>query len=410
MLTRDEVVDAYFRLLKRTPETDDVINAHCATHRELSSLLSSIYESEEYKSKQGTQEVEPCLRHPKTLTRDQVIRIYKDLLRRQPESENAIATQLIAHDTAEDLERTVRQSEEYQCLQIFSSKRKIQFAEIDAEVEILERLSREDNAQYSARLNDFWLDLKPIDAPPSSEEYAQWVMATYSKIANRSYGTSNEITNYDVDIYSKRPVPYISGDAKAIGDQLMAVGHVIHSMNLPANSSILEFGFGWGNTTVQLAMSGYAVKGIDISPYFVEIASRRTKALGFDLDLSVGNFFDIETVDDMFDAVLFFECFHHCSDHVRLLKAIPNVLKPGGKLVLAGETINNGLPYPWGVNPDGQAIYCIRRFGWLELSFRENYILELLDQLGWNVEKHNFINAIGVTYIATRKSQIMEKQ
>ncbi|MGJ7511781.1 class I SAM-dependent methyltransferase [Variovorax sp. GT1P44] len=200
-----------------------------------------------------------------------------------------------------------------------------------------------------------------------------------------------------------RPYPYSTGDAKIIGDQLMAVGHVIQSMSLKRAARVLEFGFGWGNTTVQLALSGYQVTGIDITPSFVELVQRRAGTLGLDVDASVGTFFDVEHMEQQFDAVLFFEAFHHCSDHVRLLKAIPRVLKPGGKLVLAGETINNALPYPWGINPDGQAIYCIRQFGWLELSFREDYLLPLLDELGWRVTKHPFSNAAGITYVAERK-------
>ncbi|WP_418122236.1 class I SAM-dependent methyltransferase [Variovorax sp. 160MFSha2.1] len=337
------------------------------------------------------------------LQREQLISSYIELLRRPPESEEAIALHLSAGHTLASFRESLTQSEEFKRLQTFRTTRRIQPSEIETEVAKLERLANEDPAAYTALLDDFWVDLKPISAAPRSSEYAAWVMSTYSEIANRAYGTSNEVTAYDADLYARRPVPYISGDAKTIGAQLMAIGHVIQAMNLPPASSVLEMGFGWGNTTVQLGLSGYKVKGIDISPHFVEIASRRARALDLDVDLSVGNFFDAETIQEKFDAVLFFECFHHCADHVRLLKAIPRVLKPGGRLVLAGETINNALPYPWGINPSGQAIYCIRHHGWLELSFREDYILGLLDELGWNVVKHDFINAIGITYVATRK-------
>ncbi|MGJ7508092.1 class I SAM-dependent methyltransferase [Variovorax sp. GT1P44] len=174
-------------------------------------------------------------------------------------------------------------------------------------------------------------------------------------------------------------------------------------MDLKPGARILEMGFGWGNTTVQMALSGYQVTGIDITPNYVELVRRRAGTLDLDVDVNVGNFFDVESVESQFDAVLFFESFHHCADHVRLLKAIPRALKASGKLILAGETINNALPYPSGINPDGQAIYCIRKYGWLELSFREEYILGLLDHLGWNVTKHAFHQAAGITYVAERR-------
>ncbi|MDL9999595.1 class I SAM-dependent methyltransferase [Variovorax sp. J22P240] len=405
MVTREEVVNAYLALLGREPESEEAVRSHCSTHGGVVTLISSILESQEYKLRHRAA-IQPSVvaDEPRTFTRDQLIKIYRDLLRRKPESEEIIASQLVAHRTANDFEGVVRQSEEFQRLQLFSSKRKIQLQDIDKEIALIDRLLAEDPDGYHDALNDFWLEIQPFAVAPTSGAYMRWVMNTYSLIANReTYEVSSEETDYDLESSVRRPVPYQSGNAKMIGDMLMAVGHVIHVMDMKAGASILEFGFGWGNTTVQLAMAGYEVTGIDIAPNFVEMVRRRINALGLEAELAVGDFFNAENLGRKFDAVLFFECFHHCSDHVRLLKAIPRILKPGGKLVLAGETINNALPYPWGVNPDGQAIYCIRKFGWLELSFRENYILDLLDDLGWNVEKHNFINAMGVTFIATRK-------
>ena len=408
MLKRDEVVLAYTTLLGRKPESEETIASHATAHRDLSSLFASIRASSEYQLlKGGAPPPRATNDAPGTFTRDQLVGLYRDLLRRNPESEEAIAAHLASHRTAEDFEQTVRGSAEFKALQVFSTKRKIQWHEVDAEVANIRRLLGEDpDGAYLRALTDFWLDISPSTAHPESEEYKRWVMETYSKIANRaSYSVTSEETDYDLATYVRRPVPYSGGNSEAIGDMLMAIGHVIRVMGLKPESSILEFGFGWGNTTVQLAMSGYRVTGIDIAPNFVEMVQRRTRALDLQADLRVGSFFSAETIDQQFDALLFFECFHHCDDHVRLLKALPRILKPGGKLVLAGETINNALPYPWGINPDSQAIYCIREFGWLELAFREKYILDLLDSLGWDVVKHNFSNAMGVTYIATRKPE-----
>lgn len=398
MLTREEVVTTYIDLLGRAPESEDVIVAHRGTHSVLDSLVASIKSSEEYERRQ------PAPAHT-LISREQVVRAYKELLRRRPESEAVIDSQVAGHHSIEELEASLRGSQEFKNLQVFSTKRKIHWDQVEAEVAKIHRLLGEDpNGAYQRALTDFWLEIPAIDVDPESEEYRRWVLDTYGKIASReTYSISNEETDYDLATYVRRPAPYSGGSSEAIGDMLMAIGHVIRVMGLKPLSSILEFGFGWGNTTVQLAMSGYKVTGIDIAPNFVEMVRRRTKALDLEADLRVGSFFEAETIDQQFDAVLFFECFHHCDDHIRLLKALPRILKPGGKLVLAGETINNALPYPWGINPDSQAIYCIREFGWLELSFREDYLLGLLEELGWYIEKHNFLNAMGVTYVATRK-------
>lgn len=37
---------------------------------------------------------------------------------------------------------------------------------------------------------------------------------------------------------------------------------------------------------------------------------------------------------EQLDAALFFECFHHCSDHTRLLRGLHSVVKPTGTLYL----------------------------------------------------------------------------
>ena len=186
-----------------------------------------------------------------------IFAIYRELLRRKPESEEVIASQLAAHRTAVEFEASVRQSEEFRRLQIFSDKRRIQLHQLDAEIDLIDRLLKEDLDGYHKALNNFWVDIQPSGAAPASDEYMRWVMDTYALIANRSsYEMSNEETDYDLDTSVRTPAPYQSGNAKMIGDMLMAVGHVIHAMELKSGSSILEFGFGWGNTTVQLAMPG----------------------------------------------------------------------------------------------------------------------------------------------------------
>jgi hypothetical protein len=95
---------------------------------------------------------------------------------------------------------------------------------------------------------------------PWSATYRASQFDLYNRISSRvDYSTANEISGYSVD--PRRPFPYYTQSATTVGDQLMAVGFLIKMMNLPANSSVLEFGPGWGNTTIALARMGYAVTG-----------------------------------------------------------------------------------------------------------------------------------------------------
>jgi len=278
----------------------------------------------------------------------------------------------------------------------------ISMSEVPAEIE---RVNKTDEISRGAAMNSFWVDIPVCSLSPDTQEYNQWVFDTYKSIARRDYGTDEELSPFFTDDLFTTPFPYNTRNAHIVGEQLMAIGYVIQAMDLPPASSIFEMGYGWGNTMLQMARMGYKVSGFDIDARYADLVRRQAVAMHVSVDARQGKFFDIEKVEEKFDAVLFFESFHHCDDHVRLLEAIPDRLKEGGKLVLAGEAINNKLPFPWGINPGGQAIYCIQEYGWLELCFREDYLLGLLDKMGWNVVKHSFpLSATGITYVATRRA------
>ena len=75
-----------------------------------------------------------------------------------------------------------------------------------------------------------------------------------------------------------------------------------------------------------------------------------------------------ETVEDPFDAAVFFESFHHCSDHMRLLRALRQAVKPDGRAYFAAEPILPDFPIPWGLRMDGESLWAIRSNGWMELE------------------------------------------
>ena len=58
-----------------------------------------------------------------------------------------------------------------------------------------------------------------------------------------------------------------------------------------------------------------------------------------------GDFSAISGLDRKFDAVLFFESFHHCSNPQALIAALDQVIAPGGRVIFAGEPIMDGFPF-----------------------------------------------------------------
>lgn len=177
-----------------------------------------------------------------------------------------------------------------------------------------------------------------------------------------------------------------------VGNQLMAIGHIINVLALPTKASVLEMGAGWGNTSLFMAQSGYDVTVVDINDRYGKLNRRRAQVNGVEIGFHRMSFDDVESLGQRFDCVLFFESFHHSNDHLKLLDLIPNVLTPNGILALSGEPMNERLPYDWGLNPAGEALWQIRTHGWYELVFRESYLISTLKQKGFRVEKHELPN------------------
>jgi 2-polyprenyl-3-methyl-5-hydroxy-6-metoxy-1,4-benzoquinol methylase len=259
--------------------------------------------------------------------------------------------------------------------------------------------------EFLKALGSFFVELPPPPGDPWSDEYRQHWLSVYRSLTKNAYDVSRERLQIDVPALIKRPYPYLSGSHEIVGNQLIAIGSLIRAMQLPPGASVLELGAGWGNTSLALAQMGYDVTTIDIESNYIELLRARAAMLGVTLNVVQGEFFDIREMARSFDAILFFESFHHCSDHLALLDEIPAKLLPGGKLVLAGETINENIPYDWGLNPSGEAIFQIVTHGWMELAFRESYLLRTLGKKGWKVEKHDStLTAAAIAYVCTRRS------
>lgn len=225
----------------------------------------------------------------------------------------------------------------------------------------------------------------PIDMPadPFEDEYRIHQMKLYADISGKSYDISNEVTKFPIDSAVKRPFPYYTKSFQTVGEHISALGFIIRHMELAPGKRVLEFGPGWGNTTIALARMGYDVTAVDIEADFCELIRQRAVQEGCHINVIQGEFFLAERMEEKFDAVLFYECFHHCDDHLRLLRGLHNTLNPGGVVVFAGEPITPDFPVPWGVRLDGCSLWAIRKNGWLELGFNETYFREALHRTGW---------------------------
>lgn len=276
---------------------------------------------------------------------------------------------------------------------------------IDQFLEDLEKA--EDDAGMRALFQSFdeKYDLD-IPADPFSCEYREKQFRLYERLAGKAYTSDNEISVFDVAEMAQRPFPYCHASSSLVGDQLMAIGFIIKAMNLPAGARILEFGPGWGNTTLALAKMGYAVTAVDIEKRFVDLIAQRAEMEGLSIELIHGDFSLINHFEQKFDAVLFFECFHHCQDHLSLIRGCNQVLDKNGIICFGAEPINAHFPLPWGLRMDGESLWAIRKNGWLELGFNIKYFVDALRRNGFVcVEKQGGDGPYSHALIARREEE-----
>ena len=101
----------------------------------------------------------------------------------------------------------------------------------------------------------------------------------------------------------------------------------------------------------------------------------------------VGDFSAVLELEGPFDAVLFFESFHHCTDHLALLTNLDRIVARSGRILFAAEPIEEEYYVPWGLRLDGESLWAIRRNGWFELGFRTSYFSEALRRSGWSAQR-----------------------
>lgn len=233
--------------------------------------------------------------------------------------------------------------------------------------------------------------LSGLPADPFSPEYRERQMSLFRLLTGREdYKASrDEITPFDLNSHVQRPLPWASGSCELVGTQLMMQGHLIRGLDLKPGARVLEFGPGAGNVVLHFALLGCSVTAVDVYQPNLDLIAARAARLNLAVELHCADMLEFQC-DQGFDAIVFFECFHHCSDHMRMLRRLHGLLKPGGMVVFAGEPItreeNDEVPYPWGFRMDGLTLWTIRRNGWFELGFTEPYFREALRRTGWTAE------------------------
>lgn len=240
---------------------------------------------------------------------------------------------------------------------------------------------------------------------PFSRAYKDAQMNTYKLISGRSAydAVSAEVSDFNVPEAKRRPYPYSTQSNKEVGDQLIAQGHLIRSLPLKPGAKIIEFGSGWGNLTLQLALMGYDVTSVEIDPSMRELQEHRAKTLGLPVKVLASDMLGFQ-VRETYDAVIFFESFHHCEDPMAMLAKVHSMLDPDGVVVFGSEPVA-WFSQPWGIRGDGLTLWSIRTYGWLEFGFNRRFWRKMLKRAGFSAQRSRLMGvSIADAYICRKLS------
>lgn len=360
------------------------------------------------------------------ISRGDVVEAYQKLLRRVPENEDVIRHHMAAHDRVDALEQSLRASPEYNALNSPETARKstpfssviasllngksktIRAADLDWFISESDKLG----PPATPPVDEFWkgMTYSPTtkvnqDLDPFSEEYVAQQIALYREISGREIDQGkNELTDFDLEVHVAAANPYAHHAPHGVAVHIGRVARAIEYSGLGIGAHVLDMGCGWGTSTELMAFSGLRATGLDINPKFVELVNRRAARLGHKVDAVVGSFESIPG-DTLYDAVLYYECLHHAIKPWETLSLVHSRLKPGGKLLLAGEPINDIWKH-WGLRTDPLSVYCIRKFGWFESGWSARFLATCVERCGFKVTHfENEPGSIGWIMVAEKTSQ-----
>lgn len=336
------------------------------------------------------------------ISRSDIIAGYKDLLERLPESDDVISAHQASHKTVQSFRTSIRQSAEYRAKGGGSAQHIGPFAgasgwdnsntitpgNLDSFISHSDSLG----PPSSPRVEQFWRGMKYVPEArvnekldPFAEEYVEQQIALYREIAQRDVDQHvNELTDFAMPDHVAGANPYAHQPPTAVALHIGRLARAIQYSGLKIGDHVLDMGCGWGTSCELMAFSGLEVTGLDINSRFVELVNARAKRIGHKVNAVHGSFENIPG-DVLYDAALYYESLHHAVKPWETLSLIHSRLRTGGKLMLAGEPINDIWKH-WGIRTDPLSIYCIRKFGWFESGWSADFISKCVQRCGFEIE------------------------
>lgn len=261
---------------------------------------------------------------------------------------------------------------------------------------------------YNDKFSISFDEVTGLSANPLSDEYAKTVMDLWKAISGRTEYCPgrDEMFSVDLKMHYAKPWPFASSNPTVVSQYFGAVAILVGQLGVQPPASVIEYGTGWGHLAMTLAATGYQVEAVDLNPTLIKLLKRKSRAQGVTLKAVHSSFLDY-LPDQLVDAIVFFESFHHCDQPFKLLDRCVSQLLPNGRILFLADAIYDNFYAPWGVRLDAQASFITAEQGWLELGFQRGFLTEQLISRGLHVSWQTFpwLGVYGTLLIATKKGK-----
>jgi SAM-dependent methyltransferase len=136
-------------------------------------------------------------------------------------------------------------------------------------------------------------------------------------------------------------VPFLEDAEDRAGAEVAALATLFQRHGVPSKGRVLDAACGLGRHAVPLALQGYRVVGLDVSPHFLHLARERAAAAGAAVEFVEGDLLQAASVlegQPPFDAIISMFTSHGYwgrDADVRLFGQLSALAKPGGVLVVS---------------------------------------------------------------------------
>ena len=254
------------------------------------------------------------------------------------------------------------------------------------------------------------------DLDPLAPEYMQQQDRLWHLIAGRQEAYNPQINEQAPDVRKvdalTRPGFYLL-DSETAGHHLIALGHLVKLSSVAPGDRVLEYGAGFGQIALAFARLGAAVDTVDINPDFCDAVTAQAKWFNVKLSAHNGQFGDNPRPGEQYKLIVFYECFHHARNFVKLIGRLHQILAEDGRILLAGEPIvptgSPDVPYPWGMRLDLANTAVVRLRGWYEIGFEEDFLLRCFVRGGFMARKYDgMISTLANTYEFRKRPNVIK--